>query len=361
LFDAKVIPFPSPHREEEPPATPGLPPPAPPVPPAEAAQKAGPPTQQAPSVLEPTVREPIVERRLSAESAPDAAPAADPVSAHPVVPVAPAAVLPVAAGPGGTIRTAVPGALVRSDEELPVAGSNMSSSTIEDSPPSSRGSRADGSARHSEEQFFQAGEEGTYEGGHASIRPLTPHDEHEVAHHRPLRTPEQEERRARFIRWVVLAMGFGIAMSVMGVVLQRVAPPPVAPVVTDEPAVPVAEPPPVATAVQPEPQPEPAPPPPAAAEVPPVTAPEPSAAPPPAEPPKPEPVAAKPEAPPAPPAPTAKPASAPSPAAAKPAPPPRSVAAAPAAKPKLPAATAVPAPPAPAPPSNTGTASFPVD
>jgi DNA-binding response OmpR family regulator len=377
-IDAKVIPFPAPHREDEPPATPDVPQPPPAA--ADEPRQVAPPTLQSPSELKPTVREPGVERRL-ADADPGASPAVEPppsagepMPALPVVPVAAPPVVPLGAGPGGTIRTAVPGALARSSGEPPAAGSLMSSSPTHDTPPSSSRSREPSPARQSEDQFFQAGDEGSYEGGHASIKPSAPHDEPEIPERR-IRTIEQEERRARFIRWVVLAMGFGIAMSVMGVVLQKIAPPP-----QEEPPVAVAPPAPQPAAPQPQPNPEPvqhvpapppAPPPQAdtaatAEAKPAAVAPAPKPAP---EPPKPAaaPPAPKPVAPPAAPKPVAaqpKPVAPPPPKpVAVPAAPaaPKPVAAAPQPKPTLPAAKASPAPAPLPPPVNTGTASFPVD
>src|SRR5204862_2227808 len=41
-----------------------------------------------------------------------------------------------------------------------------------------------------------------------------------------IRTPEQEERRAGFIRVVVMVMGFGIAIPVMGFIAKKFFPPP---------------------------------------------------------------------------------------------------------------------------------------
>ena len=370
--EAKVIPFPAPHRDDEPPAARDVP--EPPPPPLEEVRPA-PATVQSASEPKPTVREPIAERRLvdEAPATLDALPVpAEPLPGLPVMPVSSAPAVPLSQGPGGTIRTAAPGSLFRSSGELPLAGSTMtspssvssssvSSSTTSasssmastsmlgspsshDTPPSGRGREA----RVSEDQFFEAGDEGTYEGGHASLRPSIHHEEEEeepAAPHRSIRTVEQEERRARFIRWVVLAMGFGIAMSVMGVILQRIAPPP-----AEEPsatATPPAAPLPPPQNVAAEPVLRVPPPPPAG---------EPESAPPPAG----ETAGKAPEAP----VPTVQlesiPTEKPAPAVSAPKLGPGARPGAP-PKPALPPAKASPAPPPPPAPVNTGTASFPVE
>lgn len=76
------------------------------------------------------------------------------------------------------------------------------------------------------EDFFSAGEEGAYEGGPRSVVPpertgLAAQDdasfddlEHVSAGHRGIqRTPEQEARRERNIRWVAGLVGIGLAMA----------------------------------------------------------------------------------------------------------------------------------------------------
>jgi hypothetical protein len=288
--------------------------------------------------------------------------------------------VPNPVGPGGTQRLDT--AALASPQ--PEAGSTLTSgapadlgaktdatreaSTRNKTPPSGRSLE---SSRSSEDQFFRAGDEGTYEGGvaeQAQQRSLTDSAD-DVALPRVVRTPEQEARRVRLTQYVVTAMGFIAAIAFFGVVLKRFAPEPAETAPTSAPAVlPPAPPPePVKPAVALPPAEPYIPPPPVSAEPPappsaavPAPAPTPeatkvtpppvAAAPPPApkkpEAPKPEPpVAAKPR--PTTPDGPAEPA-APKPTAPKPAAP----------KPTAAAPTAAPAPPPPA----TGapaTAAFP--
>jgi DNA-binding response OmpR family regulator len=374
--DAKVIPFPAhrrddeaapapspePDAEHEPvPLTPLMQPPvvaapepvapeapAPDsIPPAEPQRPATTTAPYPPSEVKPTVREPLAPRY-----------AFDPPAAFPVAPEP----IPM---PAQTVRLAsTPVAPAAPAQTL--ASSPMTSSSDHDPPLQSRSRDSSppraATSRSSEDLFFEDGEEGRYEGGHshppkAGALPDPLHEDHP----RVIRTPEQEERRARFIRWVVLAMGFGIAISTMGVVLNRIAPPP-----EDSSAVPAPPPPPPEPpqAVEP-PQAAPlpaneiVPPPPAAVEAAPASAAPPEPAPPPVveAPPEPaaKPVAAEPPVatPPAVPKPAAAPPVARKPAAPKPAAPKP-------AAPKPAAPAAAPAAPA-APPANTGTASFPID
>jgi DNA-binding response OmpR family regulator len=360
----RAAPEPEPPADDEPvPLTPLLQPPAPSqaaspapdsTPPPE--EPRGPATTTAPyppSEVKPTVREPLAPRF--------------PYDPPPVFPAAPPEPIPM---PAQTVRLAAP---VAPAPLTPVAQfhapvpSPMTSTPHHDSPPSSSRSGLGGP---SEDLFFKEGEEGRYEGG-PSQPPSAAHVP-DLIHEGPprvIRTPEQEERRARFIRWVVLAMGFGIAISTMGVVLNRIAPPPS----EDTTAVPVApppapEPPPAeARPAPPAPQ-EVVPPPPAAVETAPPAAspPETAAKAPEPPPPAPAPVVEKPQPAPAPPSPVAaapepaapkppvaKPPAAPKPAAPKP---PKPAAAAP-----KPTAAPPATPPASPPPSNTGSAAFPID
>lgn len=324
------------------------------VPPQEPERPATTTAPYPPSELKPTVREPLAPRY--------------PHDPPPVFPEPPPEPIPM---PAQTVRMA-PVPAVQAAPAHASASRPMTSSPHHEEPPSSRSGEPSSSrsafTRSSEDLFFKDGEEGRYEGGHSQPpKPGSLHDPlHDEGPPRIVRTPEQEERRARFIRWVVLAMGFGIAISTMGVVLNRIAPPPEDSSATPAAPAPVPEPP---QAVEPaRPAPAPAndlvPPPPATVEnapaaaetasaapapeapKPPEAAPAPEAAKPPEPPPAPkplEPPAAKPPAAPKPVAATPRPA-APKPAAPKPAAP----------KPAAPA-------PTPPPPANTGTASFPID
>ncbi len=346
-LDAKVIPFRAQRREDE--AVPSLEGTPPVVSPTAAA---APP----PSEAKPTVREPLAQRDFSSGSSPS----------------------PTSESREGARVPATP---VVSVSQPFHQASNMTTSSHD--PPSTRGQEPPSSRSNlsgsSEDLFFKEGEEGRYEGGPShppsaappSQPPLAHEHEHEHEHEprHIVRTPEQEERRARFIRWVVLAMGFAIAIFTMGVVLRNVdgrshedvestpeaTPAPAAPPVETTPpaeqAAPV-EPPPVVAA------PVPAPPEAAPAAEPSETAVAPMVAEPPA------PVKAV-EAPTTAKVPQPKPTTVPPPAA-KPASRPtaaRPVVAAPAPRPKAPPATATAAapklpPPTPAP---TATAAFPID
>jgi CheY-like chemotaxis protein len=387
--EGKVIPFPAQRRDDEPPETPDVPSPppvtsppvtsppvTPPLVPSAPVHVAPPPREPepfmpAPSELRPTQREPLGQRPNSGPSGTlrlDATPAPIPA---PSPPVAMAPVLPVPAAP---LQAHKP----------------MTSTPHNDPPPSSGRAREPSSSRAalgpSEDHFFKIGDAGEYEGGPSHRPPPMPPEEVELHHSGRVRTAEQEERRARFIRWVVLAMGFGIAISTMGVVLRKIAPPPAteeplkpvpaatlppveAPPVVKEPApAAVIPPPPAAAEPLPEPAPEPAP---SAAAAP---APAPTLAPPPAT----VETTAKPVAPAPPPEATAptvatppKPTAAPKPVAA-----PKPPAATP-GEPKEAKPSTEPAPikraevrprPAPkkpatpaTPPAPAGTASFPVD
>jgi CheY-like chemotaxis protein len=363
-LEAKVIPFPAARREDElvrrddEPMAPVPDEPAP-VPAPDSARD------------EKTVRQPYAHRQ---QSEPAGAPLMGGTAVGHQTPPAFPAVSPVV-GPGGTQRmssavldASAPGGDAHStlsgtgapDDLGPRLAEPRDALASRSKTPTVRGGRSSdlSSSRSSEDQFFRAGDEGLYEGGEEpepSQRSLIDSDD---ALPRIVRTPEQEERRARMIRWVVMAMGFAAAIAVAGVVVPKLAPKPADSAL-------VAPPPPAPAPVKPEPaaaltpQPLPIPPPPEApVEAPTAAAPEP---PPPA--PEPAPVA-KPEppkvvAPPRPAAPSPAAAAAPKPepaVAAKPKPVPAPAPAAPKSKPEpTPAAP----PPAPAPGPAPATAAFP--
>ena len=366
-LEAKVIPFPAARREDElvrrddEPVAPELDEPAP-VPAPDSARD------------EKTVREPYVHRQ---RSEPAGAPLMGGTAVGNQTPPAFPAVSP-AVGPSGTQRMSAsavlgpsaPGGDAQStspgtgapDDLVPRHAETRDAPSSRSKTPTVRGGRDLSSSRSSEDQFFRAGDEGLYEGGadhEASQRLLTDSDDGGVLP-RIVRTPEQEERRARMIRWVVVAMGFAAAIAVSGVVLKRVAPGPV----ESAPLAPIpAAPPPVKpepAAVQP-PQPLPIPPPPEAPVEPPAAAaPEPP-------PPTPAPIA-KPEppkvvAPPTPPAPAPAAPPAPKPAPPKPEPTvatkPKPAPAAPAPAAPKPEPTPAAPPPTPAPGPAPATAAFP--
>ncbi|HTQ05667.1 MAG TPA: response regulator [Polyangiaceae bacterium] len=345
--EGKVIPFPAQRREDEAPETPQ-------EPPAPAAREPEPPAH-APSELRPTVREPHAPRASgpSGTMRLDLTPAPVPVTTPPSQP-SPLGAITATLGSVGVASK--PGGSGASHSEPPPPSSSRSRE--------SSGGRAveHVAARASEDHFFKVGDAGEYEGGPSHRPPpIAVEEEHEEELQQSIRvrTPEQEQRRAQFIRWVVAAMGFGIAVFAMGILLRVVAPPPKedtsklahpAPPVAAEPAPPQTE---AATAA--------------------VVPPPPAAVPPPAETTPPAPVvSAPPVATAPPPKPTATTES--KPPLPKPLPPPAPVAAK--SKPALPEV----APPAPAkhveakpkpvktpaaattaPTAPAGTASFPVD
>jgi len=371
-----VIPFPAARREDE--LVRKEDEPTAPFEPAEPAVVPAPDSARE----EKTVREPLAYRR---SSEPAGAPLVGGTTIGTSTPPAfPAVPNPAPAGPGGTQRvTREPAA-----QESPVAATLSSAETPEQvkapdpfhETPSTRdkGSKSGrsgdlSSSRSSEDQFFRAGDEGMYEGGHASLPPERLLSDSDDGTHlaRIVRTPEQEARRAGLIRAVVFAMGFIGAIAVLGIVLKNVSKKPVEATPAVLPPAPQperAQEPPVPARVEPAP-PRPIPAPPEATQ-------EPSAAPAATTPPapidtaKPAAEAPKPasEASAAPkPTPEATTATKPAPEPAKPkpeaaAPKPKPAPAAPkpaaAPKPEAPAAPA--APPVPAAPAGTpATAAFP--
>jgi hypothetical protein len=343
--EGKVIPFPAQRRDDEAQEVPAEPAPA---------ARDPEPSPHAPSELRTVPRESSTSRSNGPGGTQrlELTPLPPPVTTPPSQPT-----------PLGAITATLGSVGVPSSK--PVATSSQS----EPPPPSSSRSRdAAGArgfehpaARVSEDHFFKIGDAGEYEGGPSHRPPPieVEEPEEELHHSIRVRTPEQEQRRAQFIRWVVAAMGFGIAVFLMGIVLRVVAPAPKEDATKLEHPVPppaVAEPTPVATepataAVVPPPPvtieapvetqvPEPEAPP--AATTPPATRPAPEAA---AKPALPKPLPAAPAVP------KGKPALAEAPA---PAPPAKHVEAK--GKPVKSPAAATTAGTAPA-----GTASFPVD
>jgi hypothetical protein len=225
IAEGKVIPFPAPRREEEDLPEPILEPVS--VPPAASPPAAAEQPVNAPSELRPTVREPAAQRRLDGPSGTlrlDTTAALD-------------AAAPAPAGDTLTSTSTSASAGETTPAASPPVPPTMSSSPHHEPPPSSQGTRETapraGSVAHPEEHFFKIGDAGEYEGGPSHRPPPLAAEadveEHELHHPRvSIRTPEQEERRAGFIRWVVLLMGFGIAIPIMGFIVKKLSPPPAA-------------------------------------------------------------------------------------------------------------------------------------
>jgi DNA-binding response OmpR family regulator len=373
-IEAKVIPFPASRREDElvrkedepvneMPATPA------PIPLPDSARD------------EKTVREPLGQRHL-AQSEPAGAPLVGGTTTGYATPQAFPAVPAPDVGPGGTQRLSAHGSSPHASSPTAAdePGSTLSSASVPEETalrgseprneaPSSRGKSQGGrsgdlsSSRSSEDQFFRAGDEGFYEGGHGEERvPRALVDSDDDGAARIVRTPEQEARRVQLTKYVVTAMGFIAAIAVFGIVLKKLTPSPIEsappaaapPAVDTTPAAPAPRPPapePAAPPTVATPAPEPAPPPPAPALEAPKTTPTTAEKPAPAAP---APVAEKPEAAPKPaPAPAAP---KPAPARPKPAPGPNPATA---AKPPAPATGEAPAAPAPPASPAPATAAFP--
>jgi hypothetical protein len=330
--EAKVIPFRSFRREEDETA------------PSHATVEPTPHSlSHVPNEARPTTREPFA--RVRAEVSPVVPEPAAPVSQR----LAPAPVVAVGhEKPAQPAEPAVPPAEPAAALPLVARSATSEVATMESVLPDDALPPPSSVDPH-EDDFFSQGDEGAYEGGPSHRPPAPLHelvDEYEAPVPRISRTPEQEQRRARYLRWVVLAMGFGLSISLTAFLLRKLSPAPneqVTTTVTQEPEAPVpvqAAPPPVADPVIVPPPPPPAPEPEATEEA--ASAEAPAPPPPPPPPPPPAAVLSEPIAPPktAPPAPK-------TPVAAKPA--------APAAKP------AKPAEPKPAPAVQPPTASFPMN
>jgi DNA-binding response OmpR family regulator len=211
------------------------------------------------TVSAPTEREPVVARR--AERAAEAlgstimlgspldtheqAPAAQPLRASPPP-------LPVPAQP--TPAVSISAAAPTPSPSAPAVTSRTSSSFQAAAPVQSAHSDAAlGDDGH--DDFFSAGESGTYEGGHVhdapSARGLHTYDDlvpDEDPRRLVRRTPEQEARRQRFIQYVSLVVGLGLAIASTALWRSHHQPPLVEPRATTEPTPLVAPAPPPPTA-----------------------------------------------------------------------------------------------------------------
>lgn len=110
-------------------------------------------------------------------------------------------------------------------------------------------------------EFFEAGDQGAYEGGPAHDR-IEPEELEELVEVRRLSmNPEQEARRAKNIRYVAVITGFALAVALVAIVQRTRRPEPAeepSAVNTQQAAPPVVAPPPTTAKVE-EPKPEPEP------------------------------------------------------------------------------------------------------
>jgi Meckel syndrome type 1 protein len=197
-----------------------------------------PPPDMPEPVREPELpkREPAVVRRIEREpSEPPPAPIPAPTPAPPPPEVAPrvAEAKPAAKTlMAGSTNEASEAAAPASDERssgvqsppapLPVQWPTLRDADDEgddedEHPPRSRPEPED-----LHDQFFSAGEEGSYEGGPASLIPAAVEEDfdHQTLDTIPAlrpRTPAQELRRRNFILMVAAVIGFGLAVSVLAV------------------------------------------------------------------------------------------------------------------------------------------------
>jgi len=215
--EAKVIPFRTLRREEEESS------------PSHAVVEPTPqPLSSQVSVeARPTAREPFA--RVRAEAGPVVAEPPGPVSERlaptPVVSVGSAKAAPPIAPP---VVTPPPAVVDEPTAPLPLVSRGVPAeiATLESVLPDDALPPPSSLDPAHEDDFFSAGDDGRYEGG-PSVRPAAREellDDFEVPPPRHSRTPEQEQRRARFLRWVVLAMGFGLSISASAFVLRMIAP-----------------------------------------------------------------------------------------------------------------------------------------
>lgn len=254
--EGKVIPFPARREDEAPLAEAGSSPSAPPQE-EDAPISAAPNTPPMPHVLasqqaapspkddaarpvasvapaEPTVREPALERRREREErlvggqtlnlgsgvTPEVATGSEPHAGQGATPP----VLPAAStqlfGSGGTQMLDMRAA--------PAPAVNGGLATLKghqherELAPATRAA-SEGIPEHLHDDFFDAGEQGLYEGGHGPESRHHVHDD-ELEHDAPrvvLRTPEQEMRRNRMMRVVGVVVGVVLGVLVFAVLGRR--------------------------------------------------------------------------------------------------------------------------------------------
>jgi CheY-like chemotaxis protein len=303
--EGKVIPFPA-RREDEPSAAEAAEPDAsalvaaaadaadedapisaapntPPMPHVLASQRGvqvEPPADAARSVVpaEPTVREPVLERRREREERLAGNQTLSLGSAVPPEVAAPAAAPPGLTAPpltggvsSGSQRYGSNGTQML-DMSLPVvavapaAAGGLSTMKIHHDVEKSTRLRAEPVHEALHDDFFDAGEQGLYEGGHGAERQHVLDDDLELEHGAPrviVRTPEQEMRRNRMMRVVGVVVGVVLGVLVFAVLRGRGnvpedAKPGAAAPGAEQPVAPApVEPPPPPAAVSPPPPPPP--------------------------------------------------------------------------------------------------------
>ena len=251
--EGKVIPFPA-RRDDEPVESagpdasalvaaaadaPGAPtsaaPNTPPMPHVLASQRA---TQAEPSgdperyvaSAEPTVREPVLERRREREERQLGNQTLSLGSGLPpeVTAVSPAAAPPPATGglSEATPRHASNGAQML-DMSLPVAAAPGGPSTTKSHADVEKlATRSPHEPVHEglHDEFFDAGEQGLYDGGHGAERHHALDEDLDLDHDAPrvvVRTPEQEMRRNRMMRVVGVVVGVVLGVLVFAVLRGR--------------------------------------------------------------------------------------------------------------------------------------------
>ncbi len=249
--EGKIIPFPARREDDEPSAPDAAPdasavvaaaaeeeapisaaPNTPPMPHVLASQRAA-VSQQQVAPAEPTVREPVVERRreredrvggqtlslgsgLPTELTPD-----HPAAMAPLLAAKPVAAAQRFGSSGTQMLDARAPATAATPPAIPAGLSTMKSHADSDKPASTR-SPGHGVHEALHDDFFDAGEQGLYEGGHRaqSHHVLDEELEHDIPR-LIVRTPEQEMRRNRMMRVVGVVVGVVLGVLVFAILRGR--------------------------------------------------------------------------------------------------------------------------------------------
>jgi DNA-binding response OmpR family regulator len=196
------------------------------------------------TVSAPTEREPAVARRAerAAEALGSTIMLGSPLEGHEQAPLPqplrsspPPLPVPAQPTPSASIPAAAP------TPNAPTVTSRTSSS-FQAAPPVQSPSADAALADDGHDDFFSAGESGSYEGGHVHDAPaaqgLHTYDDlgvDEDPRRIVRRTPEQEARRQRFIQYVSLVVGMGLAIACIALWRSHHQPPLVEPRTTVEP------------------------------------------------------------------------------------------------------------------------------